>query len=255
MGDAIFAMVKADAILQFTDRLYNMTIFIIILIAVAAIFIISRLVRGNQVQSQGKTTEEQPLKKLLDLNTTTVADRQRAYNHGYRQQLLFDEVQRKAEADGDIATLEAIRLGSYTGPFPELKEDVSNVISPKSSKTKEVKVQELDYFCIKDKGYHVSVWPKDQRIGDYLEFPIAGLTHVEDIDNYLGEFVGTLEADPTNPYDPNAIKILASDGYRIGYVPKDQTQYVRDFTSLPCKCYCYIGDNEGTYYSDCYICQ
>lgn len=23
-------------------------------------------------------------------------------------------------------------------------------------------VQELQYFCIKDKGYHVSVWPKDQ---------------------------------------------------------------------------------------------
>ena len=33
-------------------------------------------------------------------------------------------------------------------------------------------VQELQYFCIKDKGNYVSVWPKDQGIGDCLEFPI-----------------------------------------------------------------------------------
>jgi hypothetical protein len=29
-------------------------------------------------------------------------------------------------------------------------------------------VQELQYFCIKDKGYHVSVWPKD-----YSQFDIV----------------------------------------------------------------------------------
>lgn len=114
-------------------------------------------------------------------------------------------------------------------------------------------IQELRYFCIKDKGYHVSVWPKDQRIGDYLEFQIAGLNHVAGINNYLGEFAGTLEPEPTNPYDENAIKILAHDGHRVGYVTKDQTKYVRDFTSLPCPCYCYIGCNEDHYFSCCYI--
>ena len=114
-------------------------------------------------------------------------------------------------------------------------------------------IQELRYFCIKDKGYHVSVWPKDQRIGDYLEFPVAGMNHVADINNYLGEFAGTLEPEPTNPYDENAIKILTPGGHRVGYVPKDQTKYVRDFTSLPCPCYCYIGCNEDHYFSCCYI--
>lgn len=115
------------------------------------------------------------------------------------------------------------------------------------------RVQRLCYFCIKDKGYHVSVWPKDQDIGDYLEFPIAGITHGEHVDEHLGEFAATLEPDPTNPYDQNAIKIVTREGHRVGYVPKDQTQYVRDFTTLPCRCYCYIGTNNGHYFTDCYL--
>lgn len=116
-------------------------------------------------------------------------------------------------------------------------------------------VQELQYFCIKDKGYHVSVWPKDQGIQglDYIEFNIAGITHGEHIDDHLGEFVATLEPDPANPYDANAIKILTSNGDRVGFVPKDMTDEVRAFTQLPCKCYCYIGINNGIYYSDCYV--
>lgn len=114
-------------------------------------------------------------------------------------------------------------------------------------------VKRLRYFCIKDEGYHISVWPKDQCIGDCLQFPIAGLTYVEDIDDYLGEMVATLEVDPTNPYDANAIKIVAHDGHRIGFVPKDQTKLVRDFTLLQCKCYCYIGVNDSSYFSCCYI--
>ena len=114
-------------------------------------------------------------------------------------------------------------------------------------------IQELQYFCIKDKGYHVSVWPKDQGIGDYLEIPIAGITHGEHVDEHLGEFVALLIPDPTNPYDQNAIKIVTREGHRVGYVPKDQTQYVRDFTTLPCRCYCYIGTNDGFYFTRCYI--
>jgi hypothetical protein len=49
-------------------------------------------------------------------------------------------------------------------------------------------VQELQYFCVKDKGYHVSVWPKDQGFQgiDYIEFNIAGITHGEHIDDHLG---------------------------------------------------------------------
>lgn len=116
-------------------------------------------------------------------------------------------------------------------------------------------IKELHYFCIKDKSYHISVWPKDQGIQglDYIEFNIAGITHGEHIDEHIGEFVATLVPDPTNFYDANAIKIMTNNGHRVGYVPRDSTATIRDFTTLPCRCYCFIGNNDGIYFSDCYI--
>ena len=114
-------------------------------------------------------------------------------------------------------------------------------------------IQERTYFCIKDSGYYVSVWPKNQKIGDYIECEIAGISYRDNIWYYVGEHVGTLEAEPTNAYDSNAIKILAEDGHHVGYVPKDMTSEVRKSASLPCTCYFYIGENDGTYFSDCYI--
>lgn len=114
-------------------------------------------------------------------------------------------------------------------------------------------IVKMQYFCIKDKGYHVTVWPKDNKIGEVLEFTIAGMSYRDDIDDYLGEHVGTMEAEPTNEYDPNAIKILAEDGHHVGYVPKDMTSEIRKSATLPCTCYFYIGENAGTYFSNCYI--
>ena len=114
-------------------------------------------------------------------------------------------------------------------------------------------VQELQYFCIKDKGYHVTVWPKDYNHFDMVRFNIAGIEYRDNVDEYLGESVGVLEAEPTNPYDTNAIKILAHDGHHVGYVPKDMTAEVRKVADLPCPCFFYIGKRNGIYFSDCYI--
>lgn len=125
------------------------------------------------------------------------------------------------------------------------------VIGP--SEDKNVKIQNLRYFCVKDKGYHVSVWPKDYYQIDIVEFNIAGMMHRTNIDSYLGEFVGRLESEPTNTYDPNAIKVLAPDGHHVGYVPANITDEIRKEATLPCPCYCYIGSNNGTYFSDCFI--
>ena len=186
--------------------------------------------------------------KLLDLNTTTLAERQHVYGRGFKMQQRYDILQRQAELAGDLDTLEAIRTNTYIGPLPELEEEKE--IHKNSD---EPKIKELQYFCIKDKGYHVTVWPKDNRIGEVLEFTIAGMSYRDDIDEYLGEHVGTLEAEPTNPYDPNAIKVLAADGQHVGYVPKDMTADVRKYATLPCPCFCYIGENDGIYFSDCYI--
>lgn len=114
-------------------------------------------------------------------------------------------------------------------------------------------IQELQYFCIKDKGYHVSVWPKDYNQFEVVQFNIAGMSYRENIDEYLGEFKGTLEAEPCNAYDPNAIKVMASDHHHVGYVPKDMTAEIRNSATLPCHCFCYIWKNNDTYFSDCYI--
>ena len=227
---------------------------IFLLLIIVCVMFIACYMQHNTTTSTNDAVED---KKLLSLTETTLAERQRYYKRGFRQQMQFDELQRRAEAAGDTATLEDIRLGTYDGPLPTLPENIQNPIKVVIGSTdhKDAPVQKLRYFCIKDKGYHVSVWPKDQGFQgvDYIEFNIAGITHGEHVNDHLGEFAATLEPDPTNPYDQNAIKIVTHEGHRVGYVPKDQTQYVRDFISLPCRCYCYIGNNDGIYFSDCYI--
>lgn len=133
----------------------------------------------------------------------------------------------------------------------EEKPIVSHAVRP--SVIEEPQVKDLRYFCIKDKGYHVSVWPKDYDQFNVVEFNIAGVTYREGIDKYIGEFVGVLVAEPDNPYDANAIMVLACDHHHVGYVPKDMTAEVRKAATLPCPCFCYIGKNDETYFTDCYV--
>jgi hypothetical protein len=236
-------------------------IFIIIIVFAAIAFIAFRKPREQQksnfekqsmhfdmLDDNGDTIKNIP-EKLMNLTTTTVAQRQRVYKRGFQKQLQFDELQRRAEASGDTATLEAIRLGTYNGPLPQLKEGEPTL----AMSHPDAPVQKLKYFCIKDKGYHVTVWPNNVSQFDIVEFNIAGMSHRDNIDDYIGEFKGTLEAEPNNSYDHNAIKVLAPDGHHLGYVPADMTDEIRDNTTLPCACFCYIGENDETYFSDCYI--
>lgn len=214
-------------------------------------------------QSEQSTNTQQPTptpdavedKKLLSLTETTLAQRQRYYNRGFRQQMQYDELQRRAEAFGDTATLEAIRLETYDGPLPTLPEEIQNPLKVVvgSNKHKDAPVKKLKYFCVKDKGYHVSVWPKDYDQFDIVEFSITGLTHTHDVNRFLGEHKGILQPEPTNVYDPNAIEVLSKDGSHVGYVPSNTTSYIREKTTLPCPCYFYIGSNNGTYFSDCFV--
>ena len=156
--------------------------------------------------------------------------------------LMYYGIKRLVYPDGD-------------GSLPTIPENIQSPIKVVVGSADDTSVQKLQYFCIKDKGYNVSVWPKDQGFQgiDYIEFNIAGITHGEHIDEHLGEFVATLEPDHTNPYDANAIKIMTDDGHRVGFVPRDMTATIRDFTTLPCQCFCFIGNNNGIYFSECYI--
>lgn len=155
-------------------------------------------------------------------------------------------------------------VASFVLAFYVSKKDKKKAAEKKSQQPNQDSTQvvkELTYFCTKDAGYYFSVWPKIKGIErlDYLSFEIAGMTYRDRILLYTGEHVGTLKAEPTNPYDSNAIKVLAEDGYHVGYVPRDMTDEVRKFATLPCRCYFYIGsyyDVEGAhYYSSCYITQ
>ena len=120
------------------------------------------------------------------------------------------------------------------------------------------KRETLRYFCTSDNGYgYITVWPKDQMKPDYIEFDIAGTSYRKGLMKYTGEFKGRLEEEPTNEYDPKAIKILAEDGHHVGYVPKSMTDCIRDFMPLPCTCYCYLHrrheDGKYIFFGSAYI--
>ena len=112
---------------------------------------------------------------------------------------------------------------------------------------------ELHMFSYTERGYYFNVWPKVDGVHSYVEFYIAGVGYRSGIDNHLGEFVGRLVPEPNNPYDPNAIRIQAPDGTHLGYVPKDRTNEVRAYTSLPCTCCCFIARRGDKYITCCYI--
>lgn len=220
-----------------------MTLLLIISVAIIAVIIFTAIKKSKDFDQQ----------RLLDLNTTTLAERQRYYKRSYRLQMQYDELQRRAEVSGDTATLEDIRLNTYTGPLPDLENEKPTPKIVLGGDGLDAPVQELQYFCIKDKGYHTSVWPRGHHEIDVEQFSIAGITYVDDITDYLGEFQGTLAAEPDNPYDHNAIEVLAPDGHHVGYVPKNMTSTIRRYATLPCPCYCYIGMNGSTLFSNCYI--
>ena len=112
----------------------------------------------------------------------------------------------------------------------------------------------LRMFGCKDNGYSLSVWPKVSGIGRCVEFHIAGITFRGGAaDRHLGEFVGRLVPEPNNPHDPNAIRIEAPDGTKVGYVPKERTYEVRGNATLPCSCCCFIARHGDHYITCCYI--
>ena len=143
-------------------------------------------------------------------------------------------------------------------PKPEPAPQPQPAPQPRVVHNPNAPVQELNFFCVKDKGYHVSVWPKDQGYEglDYVEFQIAGISHYKATAmKHLGESLAILAAEPENPYDSNAIRILTSDWQLLGYVPRDMTDEIRRNTSISCPCFIYIGyrPDEDTFFTDAYI--
>ena len=156
-----------------------------------------------------------------------------------------------------VVALIAIFIYAATKPSRSQNEQERQQDAQPSSNNPNAEVQELKFFCIKDKGYHVSVWPKDVYQPDFIEFEIAGITHHADVAmKHLGESMALLVAEPDNPYDPNAIRVMTSDWQLLGYVPRDMTDIIHEHTSgSTCPCFIYIGyrEDDDIFYTDAYI--
>ena len=156
-----------------------------------------------------------------------------------------------------VVALIAIFIYAATKPSRSQNEPEQQQAVKLSCNNTNAEVQELKFFCIKDKGYHVSVWPKDVYQPDFIEFEIAGITHHADVAmKHLGESMALLVAEPDNPYDPNAIRLMTSDWQLLGYVPRDMTDIIHEHTGgSTCPCFIYIGyrEDDDIFYTDAYI--
>lgn len=121
----------------------------------------------------------------------------------------------QADIVGDIKTINAINDNSYNGPLPEKRSD----------------------------GGFLSIYD-NLRI-----LKIAGINHRQDINRYIGRVECALVPEPQNEYDPNAIKVVASDRHHLGYIPSDMTDFVRSMAreEFPMHCTCFIDEVEDEF--------
>lgn len=132
----------------------------------------------------------------LGKQDNTVPTFQQLPKSGY--QIMYEkklaEVKRQAEERGDEGILNAIDNDAYSGKMPELKPDGS-------------------YSSI----YNIIV-----------KYDIAGANYRKNINDYVGDFFGYIQPEPTNEHDSNAIAIYHSDGHHVGYIPAADTDDVRE---------------------------
>ena len=110
----------------------------------------------------------------------------------------------QASESGHDNVHQQIEDGTYTGPLPERRSD----------------------------GAWTSIFD-DLRI-----LSIAGINHRSNIVRYKGRNMVALVPEPTNKFDPDAIKVVAEDGHHLGYIRRDQTQMVRSWARDKFPFYC-----------------
>lgn len=68
----------------------------------------------------------------------------------------------------------------------------------------------------------------------YASFYITGYTYWDGLEVMDSLVLGTkltLEVEPSNPYDANAVKILLGD-VMLGYIPRDENESISKFLQL-----------------------
>lgn len=128
--------------------------------------------------------------------------------------LLMRKTEAMIQADlaGNQTVHDAIMSNNYSGPLPERRDD----------------------------GGWLSVF-ENLRI-----LKIAGINRREGIDRYVGRVDCALVPEPDNEFDPEAIKIVADDRHHLGYIPADQTSFVRSLTAeeFPYKATAFIEEKK-----------
>lgn len=128
--------------------------------------------------------------------------------------LLMRKTEAMIQADlaGNQTVHDAIMSNNYSGPLPERRDD----------------------------GGWLSVF-ENLRI-----LKIAGINRREGIGRYVGRVDCALVPEPDNEFDPEAIKIVADDRHHLGYIPADQTAFVRSLTAeeFPYKATAFIEEKE-----------
>ena len=128
--------------------------------------------------------------------------------------LLMRKTEAMIQADlaGNQTVHDAIMSNNYNGPLPERRDD----------------------------GGWLSVF-ENLRI-----LKIAGINRREGISRYVGRVDCALVPEPDNEFDPEAIKIVADDRHHLGYIPADQTAFVRSLTAgeFPYKATAFIEEKQ-----------
>ena len=129
-----------------------------------------------------------------------------------RQLMRQGEALIQAELAGKDTIRDAILSNSYNGPLPERRDD----------------------------GGWLSIF-ENLRI-----LKIAGINRREGIGRYVGRVDCALVPEPDNEFDADAIKVIADDRHHLGYIPADQTAFVRSLTAeeFPYKATAFIEEKE-----------
>ena len=126
--------------------------------------------------------------------------------------LALTEAATQAKESGHDDVYQAVMANTYDGPLPERRAD----------------------------GAWTSIFD-DMRI-----LSIAGINHRKNINLYKGRNTVALVPEPSNEFDPNAIKVIAEDGHHLGYIHQHQTDMVRSWArdQFPFYCVAMIKEHE-----------
>ena len=126
--------------------------------------------------------------------------------------LALTEAATQAKESGHDDAYQTIMANTYDGPLPERRAD----------------------------GGWTSIFD-DLRI-----LSIAGINHRQNIVRYKGRNTVALVPEPSNEFDPDAIKVVAEDGHHLGYIHRDQTGMVRSWArdKFPFYCVAMIQEHE-----------